>query len=231
MQPAVTATESSLDLSAAQRKRVVWRADGGAGTDDLIRWLLARDYHILVKGHSNRRAQVLAQRVSRWDPYQDTWLGEVSSPVNFGRPVKVFVKKRLKKGHWYHSYYVTTLQRSSKRQFMAHYDQRGAAEVEQFRNDKMGLHLASRRKSKFPAQKALILLTDLAHNLLIHFHHSALAGTKFQAYGSKRIVHNLLHIPGRLVFDGKQLRRIELLSSHPNSSELCICLEKYILGD
>jgi hypothetical protein len=47
---------------------------------------------------------------------------------------------------------------------MACYNRRGGAEVEQFRNDKNGLHLAARRKRGLLAQKSLILLTDLAHN-------------------------------------------------------------------
>ena len=46
---------------------------------------------------------------------------------------------------------------------MDRYNQRGGAEIEQFRADKSGLHLSARRKRDFSAQKALILLTDLAH--------------------------------------------------------------------
>jgi hypothetical protein len=63
---------------------------------------------------------------------------------------------------------------------MAKYDARGGAEVEQFRSDKSGLSLEARRKRSFLGQKGYILLTDLAHNLLSDFYHSALVGTHFE---------------------------------------------------
>jgi hypothetical protein len=231
LQPAVLATESSLELAEAQRKRVVWRMDGGAGSDEQLRWLLSRQYQIVAKGISNRRAEALAQQVARWDAYGDVWLGRVPSPVDFGCPVQMFVKKRLKEDKFRHSYYVTTLKLPSKGYFMALYDNRGGAEVEQFRSDKGGLHLSARRKRSFLGQKALILLTDLAHNLLADFHHQALVGTKFEPFGQKRIVRDLLQIPGQLVFANGQLKRIELLRTHPNATELLICLERYYLDD
>lgn len=110
---------------------------------------------------------------------------------------------------------------------MDKYNQRGGAEIEQFRVDKSGLHLSARRKQGFEAQKALILLTDLVHNLLSDFRHRALADSHFAQWGSKRIVRDLLAIPGRLYFDNGQLKRIELLASHQYADELIICLERY----
>jgi hypothetical protein len=231
LQPAVLAAETALELAPDRRKRVVWRTDGGAGSDEHIRWLLARDYQLVIKGLSNRRAEALARQVTRWDAYDDIWLGRVEPPVDYGRPVQVFVQKRLKKGRYRHSYYVTTLKLPSKGAFMACYNQRGGAEVEQFRNDKNGLHLAARRKRGLPAQKSLILLTDLAHNLLADFHHAALTASPFEGFGPKRIVRDLLAIPGRLFFEGSQLKRIELLQSHQNAKDLLICLERYCSGD
>lgn len=224
------ATESVLGLDPQQRKRVVWRIDGGGGSDENLRWLLARDYQIMAKGLSNRRAEAWANLVTRWDGYQDVFLAEIPSPVDLGRPVRIFIKKRSKADKFCYSYYVSTLQLPAKGCFMFLYNHRGGAEVEQFRNDKMGLHLASRRKNLFLAQKALILLADLAHNLLAHFHHKALMNTKFEPFAQKRIVRDLLQIPGYLVFENDQLKRIELLKSHPNSKPLLICLEKYISG-
>lgn len=47
----------------------------------------------------------------------------------------------------------------------------------------------------------------------------------------KRIVRDLLATPGRLVFEGDDLKRIELLSLKQYASDLLICLEKYCLGD
>ena len=225
------ATENALELAPDRRKRAVWRLDGGAGSDDNLLWLLARGYHVIAKGFNNRRANALASQVQRWDPYGDVWLGEVVPPIDYGRPVRVFVKRRRKDGKFYHSYYVSTLRLPSKRHFFSCYDARGGAEVEQFRNDKSGLHMAARRKQSFLGQKGFILLTDLAHNLLADFHHRALCGTRFEPFGLKRIVRDLLTIPGRLDFSDGKLKQIALLSLNQNAADLLICLEKYCLSD
>lgn len=227
MQPAVLATETALELAPERRRRVVWRLDGGGGSDDQIRWLLGRGYHVMAKGMSGRRAHALAKQVTRWDSYQDAFLGRVEPPVDYGRPVQAWVKRYFKKGKLCHSYYLTTLKLPSKSTMMVSYDRRGGAEVDQFRNDKNGLHLAVRRKRLFPAQLGLVLLTDLAHNLLADFHHKALVGSPFETFGPKRIVRDLLAIPGMLFFDGLQLKRIELKDSHPHAEKLLICLERY----
>ena len=180
------------------------------------------------KGYSGKRAHALAKQVSRWDPYEpNCWLGAVDSPVNFGRPVQVIVKKRLHKSTYKHSYYVSTLALPSKRALMDRYNLRGAAEIEQFREDKSGLHLSSRRKQRFEAQMALILVTDLAHNLLSDFRRRGLADSQFANWGLKRIVRDLLAVPGRLYFDDAQLKRIELLDTHPYADELRFLLEDY----
>jgi hypothetical protein len=231
VQPAVRATESALELTPHQRRRIVWRFDGGAGSDEQVLWLLSRGYHLLGKGLSNRRADALSRKVRRWDRYHDHWLGWAPAPIDYGRPVQVLVKKRLKKGKFLHSYYLTTLKLPSKGQLMALYDNRGGAEIEQFRSDKRGLHLTTRQKGGFLAQQGIILLTDLAHNLLADFYHNALLHSRFHPYGQKRIVNKLLNIPGRLIFEAGMLKRVELLSAHENATDLAICLKTYCLGD
>jgi hypothetical protein len=229
--PAVEATETALALSTEQRKRTVWRMDGGSGADDELRWLLARGYQVMAKGLSNRRAEALAAKVKRWDGYQEnSWLGEVEPPVDYGRPVRVFVKRRLKNEKFLHSYYVSSLTLPSKSAFLALYDARGGAEVEQFRNDKSGLCMEARRKHNFLGQKGYILLTDLAHNLLADFYHHGLVGTRFEHFGPKRIVRDLLAIPGRLMFEEGRLVRVELLSQNQFTRDLAICLLRYGSG-
>ena len=111
------------------------------------------------------------------------------------------------------------------------YNYRGAAEVEQFREDKSGLHLSARRKQKFQAQKAIVLLSDLAHDLLADFRAHALAQSSFAHWGLKRIVRDLLAISGRFVFHDSQVKRIELPQTHPYAEEMVICLEKYLKHD
>jgi len=228
LRPAVQAVETSFEFAPAQRKRTFWRLDSGSGSDDNLRWLLARDYQILAKGYSGRRAQTLARQVHRWDQYRnDAWLGSVAAPVDFGRSVQVVVKKWRHKAAWKHSYYVTTMRFPSKIALLDAYNLRGGAEVEQFREDKSGLHLSARRKRNFAAQKSLILLTDLVHNLLADFRSRGLVDSCFAKWGLKRTVRDLLQMPGQLIFDGAELKRIELLSTHPYAQALLICLERY----
>jgi hypothetical protein len=224
-------SEKALALSQAQRKRTVWRFDGGAGSDEQFIWLLKRGYHVIGKGASNRRAKALARQVPRWDAYGDVWLGEAPPPVDYGHPTRVFVKKRRKDDQYRHSYYLTTLSLPSKGRFIKLYDQRGGAEVEQFRNDKDGLSMAARRKRSFDGQKGYIMLTDLAHNLLADFYHQALREDPFEKYGPKRIVRDLIKTPGKLIFDDERLVRIELQKQKPASEALVACLKKYCSGD
>lgn len=221
------AAENALELAPQERKRIVWRLDGGAGSEKQLHWLVECGYHILAKGMNHNRTMALVRQVRRWDAYQGAWVAEVPAPQDYARPVRIFVKRRLKEGEFQYSYYVTTLSLPSKGNFLAYYDARGGAEVEQFRNDKSGLSLAMRRKHSYLGQIAYVLLTDLAHNLLADFHHRALLGSRFEGYGLKRIVRDVLATPGRLIFDQSQLQRIELLSQKQFSQDLRICLERY----
>ena len=228
LRPAVEAIENAFALTQRQQQRVVWRLDGGSGSDEQLTWLIQRGYHVLAKGYSNRRAEALARRVLRWHPYrEDAQFAEVEVPVDYGRPVRIFVKRRTQKGKIVHSYYLSTLRLGHSARYLAFYDDRGAAEVEQFRTDKSGLNLCARRKHSFYGQLAYILLTDLAHNLLADFQHRGLTDSKLAAYGPKRIVRDLLTFPGRLIFDHDQLVRVELDRRKLFAKELAICLNNY----
>lgn len=228
LQPMVLKMESSFDLGLEQRKRTLYRLDGGSGTDENLRWLLDRGYQIVAKGFSANRARALARQVNRWDQFDaSSYIGRAQPTFDLGRPFDLLVRKRWVKGKWRYSYYVTTLTFPSKRAFMRRYNQRGSAEIEQFRHDKSGLYLAAKRKRSFVAQKAIVLLTDLVHNLMADFRYRGLADSRFAHWGSKRIVRDLLAVSGRLYFEDSQVKRIELLESHPYTDELIICLERY----
>jgi hypothetical protein len=229
--PGEAAAKSAFDLAAARRRRILWRLDGGFGTDHKLIWLLARNYQVVAKGFSGRRAENLAKQVVRWNPCGDAWLGSVASPIDFGREVFVWVKRRVEKGQFKHSYYLTTLKLHSLQAAMTLYDQRGGTEIEQFRNDKQGLHLSARRKHGFLAQKALILLTDVAHNLLADFQQRALAHSPFAGYAAKRIVRDLLSIEGNLVWEEDRLVKIELCQANPYAKALLGCLVRYCNSD
>jgi len=226
---ALQGVQSSLELAEKQRKRTVWRMDGGGGSDANFRRLLQQGYQLHAKGLSSSRAAALAKKVSRWDAYGDIWLGEVEPTFDFGRPIRVFVQRRCKKGKFLHNYFVSTMKLPSKKHFLAYYNDRGGAETEQFREDKSGLAMAVRRKQSLTGQMGYIFLTDLAHNLLADFKRHALQGSRFEGYGLKRIIRDLLCMPGVLVFDNHKLVRIDLLSQKQNAPDLLICLERYYM--
>ena len=219
--------ERSLDLSKGQRKQIVWRFDSGAGSDGNYKWLLPRGYQAVGKGYSGVRASAWAKYVKRWDKYRDCWLGEIDPPIDYGCPIRVFIKRRLTKEGYHYGYYISTIKSLSKGNFMRFYDNRGGAEVEQFRGDKSGLHIETRQKSGLLAQKGIVLLIDLAHNLLTDFYQKALVNSSFDGYGNKRIIRKLLTTPGKLIFKSGKLKRVELISRYENSGELLKCLKKY----
>lgn len=109
---------------------------------------------------------------------------------------------------------LSTLEQLPPVQTWSAYDGRGAAEVE-IKADKQGLRLPKRRKHSFAAQEALILLTDLAHNLLSWGHHGVLEQTLFADFGAYRMVDELFSIPGIVEFKEGKLPKVALRKSHP----------------
>ncbi|MCK4821065.1 hypothetical protein KA005_35200 [bacterium] len=123
-----------------------------ASSDAHLQWMLGRDYKVMAKGMTNRRAKALSRRVQGWDACQDVWLGEVEPPVDYGRPVRVFVKRRLKDGNFCHSYYISTFSLPCKGHFRALCDSRGGAN---FAAIKVVWVLKSDESITFSVRKAL----------------------------------------------------------------------------
>ncbi len=76
-----------------------------------------------------------------------------------------------------------------------------------------------------PAQAALILLTDLAHNLLTWagtwmFPDGPLAG-----FGPTQLIEDTLAIPGRLRFNHERLVEVQLNVRHPYAAQVAVGLE------
>jgi hypothetical protein len=66
--------------------------------------------------------------------------------------------------------------------------------------------------------------------LLADFHHRALLGSRFEGYGPKRIIQDLLRMPGKLTLTNGKITKIELLTQKQFSQDLLIRLERYCLG-
>jgi len=233
MMPAVLATEEFLYITPEQRHRIIWRIDGGFGSDVNLQWLIERDYHVVAKGFSWKRAKAWAGRVTNWIELHPgrRWIAWVPDQLDLGRPTHIVAVRWLTStGQIRHALYITTLLDLSLLDIAKVYDDRGGAENE-IGSDKAGLKITHRRSQRMLSQEALVLLADLAHNLLAWFHQDVLVGTPFAGYGPKRIVDQLLYIPGELVFDDETLVEVRLQRSHFLAGPVLDCLVRLWEGD
>ena len=95
------------------------------------------------------------------------------------------------------------------------YDGRASIESASFKGDKQGLKLVKRRKYSLPGQEVLVLISQLAHNLLVWA--KAWLGAvepKLAQYGTQRWVRDLLAIPGRVKFKEGQVVKVHLARGH-----------------
>ena len=84
------------------------------------------------------------------------------------------------------------------------------------KGDKRGLGLEKRRKKRFFAQEALVLLAQLAHNLLVWFKQWFLEGTKAAQLGMERLVEEVLAMPAQVkVRRGGSKVQLKLPPLHP----------------
>jgi X-X-X-Leu-X-X-Gly heptad repeat protein len=237
LQQLVADAEVILNLQQPQRQRTLLRVDGGGGQDAEVNWLLARDYCLLVKMFSGNRARQLAQAVAEYhwipDPQRPdrdvAWLPE---PLSYARPTRQAAIRIRHKHHLYYGVLITnapdSLLRELSRFSAVHpqaallhmiyaYDRRSGGLETHNRGDKQGLGISKRNKRSALAQEMLILLAQLAHNLLIWF------ARRLKRYlpstfhlGMLRLVRDVLSIHGLLLFDHRAcLHSVLLDSAHP----------------
>jgi len=167
--------EDTLQLTdESQREHIRLRLDAGFGTDENINYALWRGYQILVKMYSGNRARSLARSVHEWinissgadnKPRQAGWL---TRPHRYGKQTKQLAIRKLgKKGKGYqYSVIVGTDMDADIQGMTSDYDGRSGAPESSFCQDNQGLGMKKRRKRGFVAQQMLMLLTQLAHNLI-----------------------------------------------------------------
>ena len=231
--------ERVLDLDITKRKRTILRVDGGGGDDANINWILERDYHLLIKVKNWRRAQKLVASVTCWYPdpkVTDREVGWVEAPHPYARPTRqLALRKRKANGTWsYHALVFTLtdemlfhlcgqavpafLEPSVVLLAALHaYDLRSGGVETQNRGDKQGLGLSRRNKQRFAAQEMLVLLAQIAHNLVIWTRNElAQADPRLRKYGIQRTVRDVLQIPGRIHVDcNGTIALITLNQKHP----------------
>jgi len=227
LQPAVLTLERVLYLDLLRRQRTLIRLDGGFGSDDNLAWLLNRSYQLIAKGYSGKRAAAYARQVRHWIEVRPGEKWVALSPVQLAFPVPtqtVAVRWLTPKRRWRHALYITTDLNATPVEVVETYDDRGAGEVE-IQTDHMGLLLRRRRKRSFAAQEMLVLLNDLAHNWLAWLHAWVLQDTPFKSFGPKRIIRDLLSIPGEADIVNDELIELRLKASHPYAAVMTEVLE------
>jgi hypothetical protein len=251
----VEMAENALNLGQNQRIRTVLRVDAGGGSETNINWILNHGYWLLIKIHNWQRVMKLITQVTDWstDPQEpNRQVGWVETPYAYAQLTRQVALRKLKpNGKWLHQVLVFNLtdemvfdlagqpipQPTTPQALLfavlAAYDQRGGGAETQNKGDKQGLRLAHRNKHSFVAQEILVLLAQLAHNLLIWTRNDlARADSDFAHYGIHRMVRDVLQIPGcvQLTATG-QIVNITLQSNHPLAAKLQATLVDPPWGD
>jgi hypothetical protein len=137
----------------------------------MITWLLERGYQFTGKFKSSGRVRKLVSAVTTWHPTSSPGrkVAPVPRPVTFVRPLQQYAVRTLskeQKGGYYHAVVFTSRTDLSMMGVVEHYDGRAGMEAD-LKSDKHGLALAVIRKQRLPVQKIVVLLIQLAHNVLL----------------------------------------------------------------
>jgi hypothetical protein len=230
---AVRATEVLLDLAGedtatrARRALTEWRLDSGWGSTDILDWLLGRGYQVTGKFKSPSRVRALVKHIGpdAWAPTTSPGreVAPVPTPVAFARPLAQYAVRTPSKDHpsgYYHAVLFTSRADLAMQQTVDHYDNRAGMEAD-LKSDKRGLALAVIRKRRLAAQQLVVLLTGLAHNLLIWARiWLTVRVPAFAHFGIVRQIQELWAIPGRVKLVDGSLRRIRLRRQHPHARSL-----------
>lgn len=232
LQTALQEAESLLGLDGEEeaarvrRARTEIRLDSGWGSEAMITWLLSRGYQVTGKFKSTSRVRKLVRQVSQWQETSSPGreVAPVPEPVAFMRPLAQYALRtpsKEKAGGYYHAVLFTSRLDLSMREIVEHYDGRAGMEAD-LKSDKQGLALALIRKRRLTAQKVVVLLIGLAHNLLLWARGLlAKAAPHLAQCGIVRLVREVWAVPGRVKLVGEQIMRVRLRHEHPRAREVC----------
>jgi hypothetical protein len=232
LQEAIYAMESRLGLkgedgeTVKKRSRTEIRLDSGWGSEPIITWLLERGYQVTGKFRSAGRVRKWVRGISTWQPTSSPGreVAEVPQPVAFVRPLAQYAVRtpsKEQKGGYYHAVVFTSRTDLRMTGVVAHYDGRAGMEAD-LKSDKHGLSLAVIRKRLLPAQKLVVLLVELAHNILM-WARSWLRqhAPRLHEYGIVRLIGQVWAIPGRIKLTDEGVQRVRLLRAHPRARDVC----------
>lgn len=213
-----------LNFSPEQRQRTILRSDSGFGCDQNVDFALDEDWQVLTKGYAARRTGSLARKAAEADWIrvgQERWVTLAPQAPAYLRPVQyLLLRWRTEKGDLKHATVICSILEWSWSQVIQGYDDRGACETE-IQADKSGLKICKRRKKCLSAQEALILLSDVAHNLIAWTKQWMQLPKPLAAYGAVRMTEDFFAVPGRLIFDDQgRLREAQLNRLYPHVDEI-----------
>ncbi len=232
LREALTQAEQMLGLAGedeavqARRARTEIRLDSGWGSETMITWLLARGYQVTGKFKSTSRVRKLVRGITTWQETSSPGrqVAAVPEPVAFARPLAqyaVCTPSKDKAGGYYHAILFTSRQDLSMQEVVAHYDGRAGMEAD-LKGDKRGLGLAVIRKRRLAAQRLVVLLTQLAHNVLIWSRRwLASQAPRLRQCGIVRLVQEVWAVPGRVKVSAEVVQRVRLHQDHPRARDIC----------
>ncbi len=220
---------------ALRRARTEWRLDSGWGSEEIINWLLVRGYQVTGKFKSTSRVKKLVGPITAWAPTASPGreVAPVPAPVELARPCAQYAVRtpsKEKAGGYSHAVLFTSRRELGMQATVAHYDDRAAMEAD-LKNDKRGLGLGVLRKRKLTAQRLVVLLGQLAHNVLIWARRwLAETAPRLSHFGIVRLVQEVWAVPGRVKLVGDHVTHVPLRPQHPRARDVChglrpLCLE------
>lgn len=229
--PVLDTLASTLAFAPEQKQRTVVRSDAGFGSDANVNYALRDDWQVLAKGKGGKRPAAYAAQVAdtAWQAVShERWLAPAPNPPTYVQPTQHFVLRwKTEIGQTKYATLVCSVPDWSMHEVLAHYDDRGACETE-IQADKRGLQLERRRKKSLAAQEALILLTDVAHNLLAWTAHWMFPTGAYAHFGPLRLTQDILALPGRLYFDRDRLVEVHLNKRHPHAQPVAEALQRLV---
>jgi hypothetical protein len=219
----IAAAAATLALDDGLRRRTVLRMDAGAGSIDAVNRVLERGYQVHCKDMSSVRAAGLAQSVAEWftcpqQPGREVgWVTVDAS--DYVRPLRrLAMRCRLRNGQWKYALVLSTLEPREVMQLLNQpvnlvndpralaayaklYDLRGGAVEIEFKEDKQGFGMTKRSKKKFAAQQMVMLLGQLAHNVVVWARHwLSKTNPQLLRFGVLRLVRDVFSTSGFIEF-------------------------------
>lgn len=226
--------EGEEEVAQTKRARTEIRLDGGWGTTEIITWLLERGYQVTGKFKSTSRVRKLVRGIIDWQPTSSPGreVAPVLTPLAFVRPLAQYAVRTLSKGSkdgYYYAVVFSTHLDLPMTEVASRYDGRAGVEAD-LKGDKRGLALAVIRKRRLAAQKVVVLLTQLAHNVLLWSRQwLAAQAPRLRECGIVRLVQEVWAVPGRVKMSAEAVQRVRLRCKHPRARDVC-CGFRPLLG-